>query len=97
VKGQKVKPGKQGSWQKREEDERSRGSVWVTRQVTVRVKDQDGPTEREEDERSGGSMWITAWQKGRGAKGHMWVMSVTGKQGEESERVIGEQGKGSEL
>ncbi len=83
MKGQKVKPGKQGSWQKR-----------VTRQVTVRVKDQDGPTEREKDERSGGRMWITAWQKGRGAKGHMWVMSVTGKQGEESERVIGEQGKG---
>jgi hypothetical protein len=30
-------------------------------------------------------------QKSRGARGHVWVMSVTGEQGEESERGSGEQ------
>ncbi len=39
---------------------------------------------------------MTIWQKGRGAKGHVWVMRVTWKRGQESERVIREQGKGSE-
>ncbi len=35
-------------------------------------------------------------QKGRGEESHVWVVSVTGNQGEKSDRVIKEQGKGSE-
>ncbi len=31
----------------------------VLRQVTVRMKGQDGLTQREEDERSGGNVWDT--------------------------------------
>ncbi len=54
----------------------------MPKQVTVRMKGQDGLTEREEDERSGFSVYKTVRQKGRGMEGHLWVMSVTREQGE---------------
>jgi hypothetical protein len=44
----------------------------------------------EEDKMSEGSVWMTVQEKSRGAEDHVWVKSVTGEQGEESERVIGE-------
>ncbi len=40
----------------RQKDKRS-GDV-VTKQVTVRMRGQDGLTEMEYDERSGGSVWV---------------------------------------
>ncbi len=46
----------------REEDERSRGSVWVTR-------GQDWLTKRKEDERSGGSVWVTVSVTDKGNRG----------------------------
>jgi hypothetical protein len=63
----------------------------VLRQVTTRMRGQDGMTEKEEDERC--RVWTTVPWESRGAKGHVWVVSLTGKQGEESERMIGWQGK----
>jgi hypothetical protein len=70
----------------------------------TRLGDCDDERSRWADSKGGGlevssknSVWMTVRQKGRGAKGHGWVMSVTRKQGQESERVIREQEKGSEL
>jgi hypothetical protein len=53
---------------------------------------QDGLAEKEENERSGSSVWMNVRQKGRGAEDHVWMMSVTGKQEEESERVMRSEG-----
>ncbi len=64
--------------------------------VAVEMRGQDWLTERQEDEKPGGSIWIRVLKEGRGAEGHVWVMSETWKRGEESERVIGGQGEESE-
>jgi hypothetical protein len=48
---------------------------WVRRQVTLRMRGQDGLTKKEEDERSEDNVWITMQQKGVGQmEGHEWVI-----------------------
>jgi hypothetical protein len=44
----------------RQGNERLAGSVWVIRQVTVRMRGHDEPTERKEDEKSGGSVCVVS-------------------------------------